>query len=81
VIVGAGVGSSVVFGVGAREHHTFRDADGALTGTPDWGAYAVDETPVRHGAGVETQTTDAQEAYARFPKADPMRYRDGLLPG
>ncbi len=41
----------------------------------------VDEAALRHGAGVEQETTDANEAYARFPAPEPMRYRDGWLPG
>jgi hypothetical protein len=52
-----------------------------LQGTDDWGAYTVDEAAIRHGAGVEQETTDADVAYARFPAPEPMRYRDGLLPG
>jgi len=79
VIVGAGDGPCVVFAIGAREHHTFRAADGTLNGTPDWGAYAVDEAAIRHGAGVEKETTDAEQAYARFPGTEPMRYRNGWL--
>lgn len=81
VIVGAGTGPCVIFGVGAREHHTFRAPDGTLNGTPDWGAYSVDEAARRHGAGVEEETTDADVAYARFPEREPTRYRDGWLPG
>jgi uncharacterized cupin superfamily protein len=79
VIVGAGDGPCVVFGIGAREHHTVRAPDGTLNGRPDWGAYAVDEAAARHGAGVEEETTDAEQAYARFPSPARMRYRDGLL--
>ena len=56
VIVGAGSGPCVLIAVGAR---------GRSTG-PDWGSYPVDETALRHGAGVEKETTDADEAYARF---------------
>jgi hypothetical protein len=35
---------------------------------------------VRHGAGVEKETTDADEVYARFPELQPTEYRDGWLP-
>jgi uncharacterized cupin superfamily protein len=70
VIVGAGDGPCVVVAVGAREH---QDGDG-------WGGYTVDEAALRHGAGVETETTSAEEAYARFEKRKPTRYRDGWLP-
>jgi hypothetical protein len=47
----------------------------------DWGAYTVDEAALRHGAGVEVETTDEEQAYARFPGPQPTRYRDGWLPG
>ena len=84
VIVGAGETPSVVFRVGARQHHVVRLPDGTTEGAPDWGAYTVDEAAIRHGAGVEAQTRDAGEAYAhiahnRDPR--PLRYRDGWLPG
>ena len=46
-----------------------------------WGAYTVDEAALRHDAGVEKETREAGEAYARFPEPEPMRYRDGWLPG
>jgi hypothetical protein len=54
-----------------------------LQGRDDWGAgaYTVDEAAIRHGAGVEKETNDAGEAYARFPGLEPMPYRDGSLPG
>ena len=56
MIVGAGDGPCVVLAVGAREH---QDSAG-------WGGYTVDEAALRHGAGVEQETTEADEAYARF---------------
>ena len=68
VIVGAGDGPSVLVSVGARS----RDKD--------WGAYTVDETALRHGAGVEDETTDAHAAYARFPSDRFTRYEEGWLP-
>jgi uncharacterized cupin superfamily protein len=71
-IVGAGEGPCVVLAIGAREH-----VDENCHG----GAYAVDEVALRHGAGVEDETSDAELAYARFPKGEPTRYRDGWLPG
>jgi quercetin dioxygenase-like cupin family protein len=80
-IVGAGDSACVVLAVGARERHTFRGPDGRLQGRDDWGAYTVDEAALRHGAGVEKETNDAEEAYARFPNPEPMRYREGWLPG
>src|SRR6266542_5684060 len=57
IIVGAGQAQCLVLAVGARDRST----------GPDWGAYTVDEAALRHGAGVKRETTDAQEAYARFP--------------
>jgi uncharacterized cupin superfamily protein len=68
-IVGAGTTPCVVLAAGARDH----PADGR------WGGYTVDETARRHGAGVETETADANEAYAPFPKRAPTRYREGWL--
>ncbi|MDP9400141.1 MAG: hypothetical protein M3P39_04155 [Actinomycetota bacterium] len=69
VIVGAGTASCVVLAVGARERHAVRAADGALQAREDWGGYPVEQAALRHGAGVEHETTDAREAYARFPEA------------
>lgn len=71
IIVGAGDAPCVVFAVGAREHQ-----EGA-----GWGGYTVEESALRHGAGVEQETTEAAEAYARFPEPELTRYRDGWLPG
>jgi hypothetical protein len=34
---------------------------------------------LRHGAGVVHDTTDADQAYARFPERAPSRHRDGWL--
>jgi uncharacterized cupin superfamily protein len=70
-IVGAGDGPSVVLAVGAR---------GSPSAGPEWGGYTVDEAALRHGAGVERETTKAEEAYARWPRRQPARYRDGWLP-
>ena len=69
-IVGAGDGPCILVAVGARDRST----------GPDWGGYPVDEAALRHGAGVEQETTDPKQAYARFRKGKPARYRDGLLP-
>lgn len=71
IIVGAGDGPCVALAVGAREHQT--DAG--------WGGYSVDETALRHGVGVEQETTDAREAYARLPRRKPAKYRESWLPG
>jgi uncharacterized cupin superfamily protein len=70
IIVGAGAAPCAVLAVGAREHQA-----GA-----DWGSYTVEEVALRHGAGVEKETTDPEQGYARFPKPVPTRYRDGWLP-
>jgi uncharacterized cupin superfamily protein len=70
VIVGAGEAPCLVLSVGARERST----------GPGWGAYVVDEAAIRHGAGVEKETTDPDEAYARFPQREPTGYREGWLP-
>ena len=71
IIVGAGDRPCVVLAVGSREHQG--DAAG-------WGAYPVDEIAIKHGAGVEEETTDPKQAYALFPKFEPTRYRDEWLP-
>lgn len=71
MIVGAGDGPCVVLAIGAREH---------MASGP-WGAYTADEVALRHGAGVEQETSDAEVAYARFPKTEPARYHEGWLPG
>jgi uncharacterized cupin superfamily protein len=71
VIVGAGQGPCLVLAVGARVRST----------GPGWGGYTVDEAALRHGAGVEQETTDPKQAYARFPPREPARHREGWLPG
>ena len=80
VIVGAGDAPCAVLAVGAREHQTTRAADGSLEWRDDWGAYTVDEAALRHGAGVEVETSEEEAAYARFPEAEPSPYREGWLP-
>jgi uncharacterized cupin superfamily protein len=61
-------GPCLVLAVGARE-----SAD-------PWGGYCVDEVALRHGAGHDRETSDAEEAYARFPPTEPARYQEGRLP-
>ena len=68
VIVGAGDGPSVLVSVGTR------------AGRDDWGAYTVDEAALRHEAGVEQETTESKEAYARFPPDQFTRFEEGWLP-
>jgi hypothetical protein len=70
VIVGAGQSSCLVLAVGARERST----------GPDWGGYPVEEAALRHGAGVEHETTEPKEAYAPFTRRELARYREGWLP-
>jgi uncharacterized cupin superfamily protein len=60
-------GPCLVLAVGARE-----PAD-------PWGGYSVDEVALRHGAGHDRETSDAEEAYARFPPPEPARYQEGRL--
>jgi len=69
-IIGAGEAPCVIVAVGARDRST----------GPDWGAYTVNEAARRHNAGVEKETTDRKEAYARFGPSELTRYRDGFLP-
>ena len=71
IIVGAGDRPCVVLAVGSREHQRGENS----------GAYTVDETALQHGAGVEEETTDRAEAYARAPKAEWSSHQDGWLPG
>jgi quercetin dioxygenase-like cupin family protein len=80
VIVGAGDGPCLVVAVGSREKHTSVQPDGTIEGTDDWGAYTVAEAAIRHGAGVEEETTDASVAYARVPDPESTRYEEGFLP-
>lgn len=70
-IVGAGEGHCVVLAVGSREHQWGED----------WGAYTVDETALRHGAGVREETSDRAKAYAGAPKGELTPYQEGWLPG
>src|ERR671922_1419189 len=70
-IVGAGDAPCAVLAVGAREHQS----------NADWGGYPVDEAAVRHGAGVDRETNEVREAYARFPSREPTGCREGWLPG
>jgi uncharacterized cupin superfamily protein len=71
MIVGAGGDPCVVLAVGARAHSA-ENCNG--------GAYTVDEAALRHGAGVEEETSDPDRAYARFADPRPARYREGWLP-
>jgi uncharacterized cupin superfamily protein len=70
-IVGAGAGPCIVVAVGARDRSA---------GLRDWGGYTVDEAALRHRAGVERETTDADEAYAPFTRRRAATYREDWLP-
>ena len=59
VIIGAGDRPCVILAVGAR-------AKGRGL------RYPVNEVALAHGAGVETETTDPKEAYARFAPSNPV---------
>ena len=59
VFVGAGDGPCVVVGIGARRKgRTLR--------------YAVSETALKYGAGVEEETSEPSVAYARFSEDKPI---------
>jgi quercetin dioxygenase-like cupin family protein len=60
-VVGAGDGPCVIFMTGARAG--WPDNKGLV--------YPRSELALRHGAGVETTTTDPREAYAPFPEWQP----------
>jgi uncharacterized cupin superfamily protein len=68
VIVGAGEGPAVVLAVGARA----RIRKGFV--------YPVDAAAQKHAAGLEKETTEPAEAYARFPASQRIPYRQGWLP-
>jgi uncharacterized cupin superfamily protein len=69
-ILGAGNGPCICIAVGARVNSV---------GGPDWGGYTVDEVALRHGAGVEVETNEPEQAYAPWTKRKPTRYQ-GWLP-
>jgi uncharacterized cupin superfamily protein len=59
IFVGAGEGPCLVLAIGARRKgHGIR--------------YPVNELALRYGAGVEQETTDPREAYARFAEDVPV---------
>jgi uncharacterized cupin superfamily protein len=66
VFVGAGDGPCAILAIGARPD------DGVL--------YPASELAQQHGAGVERDTRDPEEAYASYREDVPTGYRDGLLP-
>ena len=70
-IVGAGTSPCLLLAVGARDRSR----------GPGWGAYTVNEAAIRHDAGVEQETTESADAYARLPRSTLSRYRDEWLRG
>jgi uncharacterized cupin superfamily protein len=66
VFVGAGDRPCVIVAVGGR-------SGGDVV-------YPRSELALRHGAGVERETADAEEAYARFRPDVDVPYTDGWLP-
>ena len=70
MIVGAGNEPCAVLAVGARTNRS-----------EPWGGYTVDETAAQYGVSVERETSDAEEAYTRFPEPTPTSYEEGWLPG
>jgi hypothetical protein len=70
VFVGAGDEPCALLAMSSREFQK----DGP------WGFYCADETARRYNASSPEDTQDVNVAYARFPPAQPMPYRDGLLP-
>jgi len=71
-------GPIVVFGVGARKHHTMLDEHGQRVGRDDGGEYVADPVAARHGASAPETTIDSEVAYARFPPRTYTRYRGWL---
>ena len=71
VFVGAGDGPCVLLAASSRQFQK----DGP------WGYYCVDETAARYDASSPEETQDGSVAYANVPPSEPVRYRDGLLPG
>ena len=67
VFVGAGAGPCTILAVGSR-------SGGDVV-------YPASELAQRHGAGVETETRDPGEAYARFRPDVDVEFREGWLPG
>jgi uncharacterized cupin superfamily protein len=71
IIVGAGDGPALILAIGTREH---------IGENCNGGAYVVDETAIRHNAGIEEEVSDASVAYSHLPQSEATRYEDGWLP-
>ena len=48
---------------------------------PDNLVYPVDPVALKHGAGVEEEPASPAGAYGRFPKPEPIPFREEFLPG
>jgi uncharacterized cupin superfamily protein len=70
VFVGSSDGPCVILAASSRQFQ----ANGP------WGYYTIDDIARRYNACPDEETQDDAAAYARFPPAQPTRYRDGLLP-
>src|SRR3954454_19821036 len=68
VFVGAGEGPCAILMIGARAE-------------PEEVIYPRNDTALRHGAGVEKDTPNPEEAYARFQRPASGPYPDGALHG
>jgi uncharacterized cupin superfamily protein len=71
MIVGAGDGPCVILCASSREH---------IGEHCNGGAYTVDETAIRHEAGVRDEA-EAEDPYGRYPEPTPVPYSEGTLPG
>jgi len=67
MFIGAGEGPCAILAVGTR-----------LT---DDVVYPESELARRHGAGVQRETHDPDQAYSGIPADAAVSYRDGWLPG
>jgi uncharacterized cupin superfamily protein len=65
--------------VAAGDRPTFVIAVGGRVG-PANPVYLADPVAQKHEAAVEEDTTDAKEAYGRWPKPEPTPFREHFLP-
>ena len=70
MIVGAGDGPALILAMSSRNH---------IGENCNGGAYTVDEAALRHNAGVEEETDDANVAPLTLPSSEPTRYEEGWL--
>jgi uncharacterized cupin superfamily protein len=68
VFVGAGDGPCAILMVGTRKHER------------DKVVYPVSDVALRHGAGVDEETSDGRAAYARYPDTSPRANDDVRVP-